>query len=319
MVEPPHDPPESTPPSQVSGGFSKLSQKMARRTTDLIGVAILAIGLLAVGSKIGRWWNTDPEEVAAPITPLPTRQPWDSEGLGVSLEWGELNYVIHHQIISGDAEVARERLEEIALGKSSHISTPTFEATKAEKKLLEELNDVAATRQLESGGELYRFNSHLPMVILTLPATPSPTNSPKTETHRVVCWGRAFPQSQNQWMVFLFYSAGAKSPPMAGNPTIPLPNGCRKVQRMQDASGQSWLGFRGAGSIEEGQRHFDHWFQDRDWRRLRGWSKTGSAWTVQFQSRETRQRSDIWLNVTTDGEWEGMIFLSPRELDPTKN
>lgn len=317
MIDLPPDSSEPKPTDKI-GGFAKLSTKIAGRTTDLIGVAILTIGLFAVGGKIGRWWHTDPHEVNVPQGSLPSIEPWDTAGAGVSLEWGDLNYAIHHQTLSGDAAAAGERLEEIAVAKFAQVTGPDILPTEAEKKLLAELQDVPPTRSLERGGRLYRFGPQLPMVILTQAATSS-LPSGHSETRRVVCWGRAFPQAPQQWMAFLFYAAEGPASGRTNEWVIPLPDGCRKLQRMRDASGQSWTAFRGRSSLGEAKRHFDHWFQDHDWQVQRGWSETGSGWTARFHSREASQTADLWLNPSANGAWEGMLFLSPRSSARAEN
>jgi hypothetical protein len=90
-----------------------------------------------------------------------------------------------------------------------------------------------------------------------------------------------------------------------------LPAGCRRIQSLGDAQGQSWQGFHGPGPIQDWLRHFDDWFQQQNWQPLRPWSKTGSTWTAAFQSAEAGQQAEIWLHQKTDGEWEGMAYSAP--------
>ena len=90
-------------PQRMFPATRSLSQKIMRRTTDLLAVAIVAVGLLAVWGKLGRWWNTaDPPDVTVMPLPAESINPWGQNGESVTLAWGDLGYAIHHQIVADD-------------------------------------------------------------------------------------------------------------------------------------------------------------------------------------------------------------------------
>ncbi len=309
MDDPPPQLPEPLPADSNPTGFKTLSEKLKRRTTDLVAVAILAVGCIAVGAKLGRWWKQSPGDLAVPANSVPQFTRWGEAGNGVSFEFGDLNYAIHHRIISGDASSAAKQLERIAIAQLANAAWPATPPAPAERKLLAELQKVSASRTLSTGESLYRIGSDLPMLILTKPL-PADSLSKQTADNRVVCWARAFPQAEDQWMVFLFSPVKGTHSVKAASQAIPLPPGCRRIQSLRDAGGQSCVGFRGPGPLLNWQRHFGNWFRNRDWQPIHAWSKTESAWTATFESSPAERRAEIWLHRQANGAWEGMVYTA---------
>jgi hypothetical protein len=308
MVDPPKEPTEPTPPETSTTGFGAIAQKLKRRTTDLLALAILAIGILAVGTKVSRWWKQSPEDVTPAPLAVPRSLQIGEDGNGVTLEFGELNQALFRQVITGDAASAGEQLEQIALAQLSKVSLAESSPSLAEQRLLEELASVRVSRTLPAGEALYRIGEDLPMVIVTRSIANSKNGKP-SESRRVVTWARAFPRGANEWLVVLFYPTNGKAASRGNEVAIPLPQGATRIQSIRDALGQSWIAFRGAGPIAEWQRHFDREFRDRDWDRVQPWRETSSGWTVAFASSKTRQTAVIWLGRNADGDCEGMLLI----------
>lgn len=308
MVDPPPSPSEPASPDSSGIGFGALARKLKRRTTDLLALAIIAIGLLAVGAKISRWWKQSPQDVIPPQTISSKVAPWGDAG--VSMEFGQLNHALFRQFISGDANAAREQLEEISIGQLSKVSLAPNPPSLSEKKLLKELGNVPVSRTLPTGESLYRIGEDLPLVIVTR-LFPEPGKDQSLESHRVVCWARAFPQSENQWLVVLFHPIDGSAQPSPAESGIPLPPGSERIQSLSDASGQTWIAFRGAGSILKWQRHFDQVLNDQSWDSLRSWQSTGSGWTAAFRSKDQTQRAEIWFTIDAEGICEGMLLIEP--------
>ncbi len=307
MTDLPEETSHAQAPPPEPAGFAKIARSLTRRTTDLLAVAILAVGLLAVGGKLTRWWNTSPEDVASNIPPLPQTRPWGAGGQGVTLEWGDLDYAIHHQMVKGDVSSAAEQLEQIALGRFVEIRLPRHPPSRAELNLLAELEKVPPSRTLPSGEAVYRFGPELPMVLITKPDTRS-SESDDSPSSRVVCWARAFPKSAEDWMVIVLLAAESQSSDSRNEADIPLPAGCRRIQAIHDAGGSSWLSFRGSGPVRDWQVHFEDWFAKQNWTMARPWSNTGGTWTAAFVSPQINQRADVWLNDHPNGSGEGMVL-----------
>ncbi len=290
---------------ETETGFKSLSQKILSRTTDLLGVSILAVGLLTVGGKLSRWWNTSPTEISAvPATSLPEVHAWGESGQGVTMDWGDTGQVFHHQEIAGDTASIAERLEKIALANLASASIPQGSPSDREMKLLSELAKVNPSEILSSGESLYRIGEGLPLLVITKPEE-------GTTKHRVMCWARAFPKSPARWLVVLIFASDSKTKSAVGKVSIPLPRGCKTIQRLHDANGRSWVSFRGAGPVAEWRRHFDIWFANQNESRLREWTLTESTWAAGYQIKQRNQQAEVWLHPHPKGDWEGLLILEP--------
>lgn len=310
MVDPQNPKPDPTTPNPTGGGYAAIAQKLKSRTTDLLALAILAIGFLAIGAKAARWWKQSPEDVGTPQAAAPELAQWGQAETPVTMEFGQLNQALLRQVIIGDAASAGDQLERIAVEQLPEVSLASKSPSLAEQKLLEELGDAPVSRRLLTGESLYRIGDDLPMVIIT--KSFSGTSQEKSQdSSRVVCWARAFPQDENQWVVILFHPTDRLAATNTGEGTIPLPTGSEQIQSLRDADGRSWIGFRGAGPIQDWQSHFDHAFQERNWERIRPWSNIGSGWVGAFQSPEKMQRAEIWFSVNAEDVCEGMLLREP--------
>lgn len=308
MVDPQNSQPDPAAPGPQGGGYAVIAQKLKSRTTDLLALAILAIGCLAIGAKVAQWWKQSPEDVNHPQLATPQTALWGQAGTPVTMEFGELKQALLRQVITGDAASAGEQLEQIAVGQLPKVSLAPDPPSAGELKLLEELQNVTASRILPTGESLYRIGEDLPMVIITR-SFPDKSDEKSPGGSRVVCWARAFPQDEDRWGVILFHPIDRTSPSDAGEEIIPLPMGSERIQSLSDAKGQSWTAFRGTGPIMQWQLHFDRAFQDRNWDRILPWSKTGSGWNSAFETPEKTHRAGIWLMVNTEDVCEGMLLI----------
>ena len=294
---------EDSAPEHGPVGFAKLSRKISSRTTDLLAVAILAVGLLAIGGNLSRWWQKSPEDAAHSNERLKKSTAWGSAGDGVSLEWGDLNYAVHRQRLTGDAESIGEQLKAIVIRRFPKIPLPNSPPKQAEQKLLKELESIPITQVLDADTRLYLLGEQLPMILLT---------KPTGESRRVICWARAFPRAENDWIAFLFFPSEKKELTNPDFQPIPLPPDSRRIQTIQEAGQRSWTAFRGPGPVLDWHRHFDKWFTDQAWNQNREWSRTPTGWSAGFGSRKGERQADVWLNQQASGEWTGMIFVEQR-------
>ena len=308
LVSPPPDAAAATAPSVGASGFGKLARGIARRTTDLLAIGVVAAGLLAVAGKLTRWWSAEPDDLL-PAVPAVTSTEWGAGGGPVSLEFGDLPYTLRRQTVRGDAEEAGERLLAACRDITAAATEPAGDVRGPEIGLLDALKSAEPAEELPGGGRLVRVDEPLPMVLGTR-VYPADGSGRAAGRERVVCWGRAFPFGESDWMLFLFHSPGG-----AGDygplPESPLPPGARVRHSIREGSGVAWVGIDGEGTPRQWQRFLDGWFAARGWRRDRDWQARGAGWTAGYRAAEGAGSAEIHFAETDEGVLSGMLGLAP--------
>lgn len=287
-------------------GIRRLAQRITRRTTDLLAIAIVAVGLLAVGGKLSNWWSTEP---ATDIAPLPASSPkWGMGGDSVTLEFGDWPWALEKRVIAGDAKEATATLESTVqrLAKTVGVPGPLNDA---EKKLLAALAKAEVANRTRDGITMYRMGQSLPMMIATRIENPD-----GDRTTRVAGWGRAFPIDNGNWMIYAFSPTG-ESTTSTGDIDIPLPPESRKVHALKDQTGRGWIGFEGEGPFSLWAAHFTK-LAATQWQTAQPWTEHPTGWTAVYR----KGTSAIRIHITQGGNdrLSGLIVIEnqdPKDRD----
>ena len=111
----------------AESALGKTARHISKRTTDLIAIAIVGIGVLQVSGRLTEWWQTDPSTVRSPRASAnetsghPTR--WGTGESAVSLLAGDQPVRMERKVILGDQDrvdkTVCERLINILESESS--------------------------------------------------------------------------------------------------------------------------------------------------------------------------------------------------------
>lgn len=316
-------------------GLARLARWIGRRTTDLLAIAIVAVGLLSVGGQVSRWWSTDPPTLTSAAA-TPAGEHWGRGGTPVSLEFDGLAYTLRRQTIAGDLPAASNQLLAIGRELTPTAPLPAAPPADAERRMLAEIHRATPAATADNW-RLYRFDLPLPMIVGTRstatasggrgrqpPESQRPWSGSARDhsqgapdsgglrpplAERVVCWGRAFPASDTTWTLFLFHTPHATA---AGPlPELPLPAGSRRQHALRDESGLAWIGFEGAGTPAAWRQQLDDGFQNIHWQRPLPWQSTGTTWTARFVPADgSPATTDV--TFTADGpRLTGFFSISP--------
>ena len=297
------------PPPEDLGS---LSRRIARRTTDLIAIALIIGAGLTVTSRVVEWWRTDPADVmnnTRPAFSLDALAPWGITPDGVGLQFGDAPFSLRQQVQSGTLDDALTRLEENCLRRLTATipgSALPGAATPAEQRLIAQLANVTASRTAADGQwAVYRVPGPLAMVVGTLQA------SGTSEESRIACWGIVLPSAENVWTV-LTVEPRPTSAPHSPSSRPPLPPSATPGLALSDDLGGEFATFAG-GAPAEWRTHFDTLASQHQWRPERPWrtdpSDWSAAWTTGNESGSPR-RIDVYFQRTETG-WVGLLNQSP--------
>lgn len=306
-------PEEQTKPS--SPGFSRVAKRISSRTTDLLAIAIVTIGLLTVGRQLVTWWQTDAAESAS--FARETEELLDGAGVidldsaVISMEFGDKTYSVQRASITGDDQEARKRLREQCRHILKESDSPIYgsQPTAAEQRLLNESKRVPAIEEHPDDWQMYQTVQPFPVVIGVRRTQDGSTS----DSRRVVSWGMAFPTSERRWILI---SIRGKSEEAGDNGEfeIPVPPDGRIVLSLRNDDGGRTVFLNGNASLQSWSRFLDNWFSDRNWTVSRPWTSFANGHSVGYDAPRTSHwsRIDIHLNESTSGRIDGLLSLSVR-------
>lgn len=299
------------------------AQRVMRRTTDLLAIAILLIGGLMVGGRLSKWWATDPADTPSPmeVAQAESGAPahWGDDGQPVTLEFGPFAQALRRQELRGTTEEITRQLTDWCRNTVQQSDLPSAVPDARETALLKQLKTLPAVATLPNRGTVYRADYPVSMVLGTRLA--DGRNGGKTEdvpAERVVCWGFAFPQRPGVWTVFLS-GPGEAARQLSPLPSIELPKHCERLISLRNDRGDALLAFTGADRASVARRHFEEWFQARGWAVGRAWNEVNGRWSARFVSPpgDAPQAGwegsvDLQLGDQGNGGVSGVLNFTPR-------
>lgn len=306
LPQPPATPTGVEPPASVPRDFGTLARRISSRTTDLLAVAILLVGGLAIGGSLMDWWRAEPP-VAFPASP--PASPWDDPS-GVDLDFGGSDWAVHRQSLRGSpSDAANAILARIRtiLAEAENASLPPID--EAEAGLLQQLPNWSPV-ETSPEGRIYLIGGPLYWVIGT--RSISHDESDGTPTERVIAWGLALPQPDDAWTVYLIRHQSARSPELDAA-DIPLPEGAARSLRIAGGAGGELSCFHGRGPIDTWIGDFDASLPDRGWQRIGSWLRDRDSASAVFERRDDDDRLTASIMIVRDaaGTWRGVIDIHP--------
>lgn len=321
--------PTCRPPGDRSAptGFGRLARKLASRTTDLIALGLITIAALTIGRQISGWWNTDPTALD-PLANLPASQPdWGSGA--VLLEFGDSPVAMHRELFRGEGEQAIERLIAVCLADAENAAPPPDPPEPAERKMLDYLATLPPLIEAADGERVHFVPIPVPMAVASRDfghdSVSSGGSNRDNETSatgtRVVSWGVAMRQGEQDWTLFVFRS-GRTASAVTDGIEIELPPGSRRTLALRGVSGEQFVGFAGAGPAAEWARHFDALAARQGWRVTVDWRTADGEWTRGFEavsdiespgrsSDKRRSRIEMHFGPDRRGGVSGLISVNP--------
>ena len=283
------------------------TRRLARRSTDLLAIAILAAGVLAVSGRLTEWWSTDSSQVLDPSLSVSqisgSQTTWGAGETPVAMRLGQLPVTMHRQLVLGDenraVEHARKTCRDI-LQRAHSTQRPIQPINDSERQLLDQLKSAKPIDQEPHQWEIFRIDEPGAIVIgamfLGVRWHESKDGEPRRE---LLCWSMATPSQQTQWTLFTFEKTGI---PQETLPRIPLPPGSQLVLSLSDPTGGQLTSFEATVSDGEPALELARWrdffdarFQQESWQSTRAWTQTSNGWSARYES--SAQACELLLNT----------------------
>ncbi|MFV0445162.1 MAG: hypothetical protein ACK5Q5_16420 [Planctomycetaceae bacterium] len=293
----------------VTSDVQPFGGRIARRTTDLIVIAIILMAGLTVTQRLLVWWKTEPADVRADPEVLFSREaltPWGAGPEGVSIDLPGQALTLNRRMFQGTFDDAifqlRNDCREVLLSDAA----PVLPRAETESNLISTLMKYpTAEVDPNLGWSLHEIGSPLTMTIgVRRGETPDLPD-------RVVCWGLVLPLAEGVWSLLRVVPQWTES---AAGPVelLPLPAECRPGLSVRDDLGGQLVTFTGEGPLAAWRLHFEEVARQRNWQPVTSWQyderNDSAAWTTPAETAP--QRIDIQLTLTSTG-WTGLINISP--------
>ncbi|MGZ0173175.1 MAG: hypothetical protein ACKVHE_26905 [Planctomycetales bacterium] len=322
----------------------KTARHISKRTTDLIAIAIVSIGVLTVSGRLTEWWQADPTSMASPVVSAnltagsPVR--WGSGESAVSILAGEQPVSMERRVTFGDQNrvdgLLRDRLVRLLESESSHAEPgSSFEraagetkqiATKfaeQEKRLIRMLQNVTPFETRKDHWNLYRLDhADNPLPGSFLIATRMSPDRVRTES--LAAWAIATPSGPDQWTSFLLTPTDAGRNKDQHATPIPA-DGRLLISLSTDTRDELTVFHRLDASHSDVRR----WARDMSsqllaagWHETRAWQQSATSAAARFEQRSAKQHQamEVTISLSDTGKLTGtsnVIAIPEMELVPT--
>ena len=327
----------------TSSAFRRIARRISQRTTDLIAIAIVSIGVLTVSGRLTEWWNTDsstalPPGMSANQLAGPSLR-WGAGESAVRLLVGEQSVQMERRVLFGNQDrvdqILRDRLvgiledsssakTEQPTGRDGHIAAAE-DFHHREAQLMKLLKTMPPLESHAGNWNLYRLDRvDNPVPGSFLIATSLTGDSEKTES--LAAWAVAMPSGPKQWTSFVM--TPTVSGQTTGTATVPVPHSARLLLSLRADSTDELTVFQ---QLDARQADADRWIRDMTeqltatgWHQARSWQQSADSSTARFErtkdgSRRPRQAVEISISFTEAGKLTGtanVIAIPEFELVP---
>ncbi len=330
-----HSPVEATAATATGdSSLRKTGRHISKRTTDLIAISIVGIGVLTVSGRLAEWWQTDPTSVASPTASAlqtagsPVR--WGVEESNVRILAGDQAVQMDRKVIYGD----QDRVDSILLARlvrtleteESHTRPASDEKFAAqEQRLLGLLRTLTPIENREGRGKIYRLDradNPLPgsFLIATRPAVaPSGLES-------LAGWAIATPSGPQQWTTFLLTPTGAVGE--TSQPATPVPEDGNLLISLRTDKHDELTVFQrldaSLSDVSRWARGINNQLTETGWHETRSWQQSASSASARFErsadpKHHPHQAMELTISFAESGQLTGtsnVIVIPDLELLP---
>lgn len=325
------------PAATATGELSlrKTARHISKRTTDLIAISIVGIGVITVSGRLAEWWQTDPTTVASPagsaLQSAGSAVRWGADESNVSILAGEQSVRMERKIISGNQDrvdsILRDRLInelETERPKSQSASDETF--AQQEKRLLGLLSKQTPIETREGRWNIYRLDhadNPLPgsfLIATRFTAEPSTVES-------LAAWAIATPSGPKQWTSFVFTPTGAARHTSQHATAVPT-DGQLLLSLRTDSHDELSVFQRlnaDRSDMVRWTREMNGQLTKAGWHETRSWQQSENSTAARFERRlvanqHLHQAMELTISFSKSGKLTGtsnVITIPEMELVPS--
>lgn len=313
----------------------KTARHISKRTTDLIAISIVGIGVMTVSGRLAEWWQTDPTTVASPaVSALQSAGSAVRWGVGesnVSILAGEQSVRMDRKIISGNQDrvdsILRDRLVRELENEQPKAGTASDEKfVEQEKRLLGLLKTQTPIETQEGRWRIYRLDhADNPLPGSFLIATRSAAEPSTLES--LAAWAIATPSGPQQWTSFVFTPTGAAR--HTGQHATPVPADGQLLLSLRTDSHDELSVFQ---RLDADRSDIVRWTRDisgqltkAGWHETRSWQQSENSTAARFERRlaenqHLRQAMELTISFSESGKLTGtsnVITIPEMELVPS--
>lgn len=309
----------------VESSLRRTAKRISQRTTDLIAIAIVGIGVLTVSGRLSEWWTTDAGSVASPAVSSSqlagSSLLWGSGETAVNLLTGSHPVRMERRVLVGTQDrvdqILRNRLVEIAASTEqlqsetgSEENQPVIrEFLEQEQQLLALLKKLVPVENEPDAWRLYRLDrTDNPIPGTFLIATRLSDDPVVKES--LAAWAIAMPSGQDQWTSFVLTPTSGHH--RTATSTLIAPSRAKLILSLKSDSNDELAVFRQTGAAPADVPRWTEELNDQllgaGWHNTRPWQQSVSGSTARFErTRSARTPVDQALEVAVSFDSSGTM------------
>ena len=313
----------------------KIARHISRRTTDLIAISIVGIGVMTVSGRLAEWWQTDATTVASPVASAlqsaGSAVRWGVGESNVSILAGEQSVRMERKVISGNQDrvdsILRDRLvSELETEQPKAETAFDKKFVEQEKRLLGLLKTQTPIETREGRWKIYRLDhADNPLPGSFLIATRSAAEPSIQES--LAAWAIATPSGPEQWTSFVFTPTGAAR--HISQHATPVPTDGQLLLSLRTDSHDELSVFQ---RLNADRSDIVRWTRDisgqltkAGWHEARSWQQSENSTAARFErrlaeSQHLRQAMELTISFSESGKLTGtsnVITIPEMELLPS--
>lgn len=298
----------------------KTARHISKRTTDLLAISIVGIGVLTVSGRLVEWWQTDPTTAASPaasaLQSAGSAVRWGVGESNVSILAGDQTVRMERKVIFGDQNrvdsILKDRLISTLEAETSLTAPASDEKfAEQEKRLLGLLKTLTPIESRAGRWSIYRLDhadNPLPGSFLIATRTAVEESSPQS----LATWAIATPSSPQQWTSFVFTLTGEAR--RTNQHTTPVPIDGKLLLSLRTDSHEELTVFQ---RLDAAPSDISRWAGDLSrqlskagWHEARPWQQSPNSATARFErtmavNRRPYQAIEMTLSFSESGKLIG--------------